>query len=577
MFPFIRLLNARRSLVVRQAFSLPDLAVVILVLAAILVVGQLSQSPVNSPAAALGYRVSLEFWGLPLLAARSTFRFVAGLALSFVFAVFFGTVAARVKSLEAFFVSLLDVLQSVPVLAFIAASATFFINAFPHSAFGLECLSIFAAFSSQAWNMGFSYYQSLKGQPRDLDEAVTVFRLDSRTRFFRLDLPSGAIGLVWNAMLSFGGGWFFVAYSESVTINDRTYVLPGLGSYLAEAVREKNVGALVAAILTMVAVLLTVDQLFWRPLVAWSERYRLDRTGNQAEPARSWFLDLLIDARLPKILVKWLGRFLARLPKVRRPQLPRRGFRLPVDPGTLTGIVMGLAIAFGSWQVFLFLRNQATMQDLVTLSGMAGLTFARVAVVVVISSLIWVPIGVTIGLNTQLAKRVMPFVLLLSAFPTNFVFPIVTWLFLTVHMNIDYGSTLLLMLGAQWYVLFNVIAGASAIPSDMREMARSTGLKGWNLWRSVYLPAVFPSWVAGAVTASGGAWNASIVCEYVKWGDDRVMRAHGLGSYITQMSEQGAQGRVLLGAAVMCVFVVVTNRLAWQRLSNLAETRYGMV
>lgn len=578
MFPFIRLLNARRAMVVRQAFSLPDLAVILMVLATILVVGQLSRTPVNSPAAALGYRVSLEYWGLPLLAARSTLRMVAGLILSFIFAVFFGTVAARVKSLEALFVSLLDVLQSVPVLAFIAASATFFINAFPHSAIGLECLSIFAAFSSQAWNMGFSYYQSLKGQPRDLTEAVTVFRLDRRTRFFRLDLPSGAIGLVWNAMMSFGGGWFFVAYSESVTINDQTYVLPGLGSYLAEAVRQKNVGALVASIVMMVIVLLAVDQLFWRPLVAWSERYRLDRTGGQGEPARSWFLDLLIDARLPKLVVRWWGRFLARLPRFTPPRLSaRRTVRLPVDPGTLTGVVMGLGMAFGAWQLFLFLRDQATWQDLMALSGMAALTFVRVAVVVVVSSLIWVPVGVMIGLNTQLAKRVMPVVLILSAFPTNFVFPIITSLFLAVRMDIDYGATLLLMLGAQWYVLFNVIAGASAIPSDMREMARSTGLKGWNLWRNVYLPAVFPSWVAGAVTASGGAWNASIVCEYVKWGEDRVLKAHGLGAFITQMSEHGAQGRVLLGAAVMCVFVVVTNRLAWQRLSNLAETRYGMV
>jgi len=577
VFPFIRLLNARRASVVRQAFSLPDVAVVLMVIAVILVVGQISRTPVNSPAAALTYRVSLDYWGLPLLAARSTLRMVIGLVFSFVFAVLFGTIAARVKALEGLFVSLLDVLQSVPVLAFIAASAGFFINLFPHSAFGLECMSVFAVFSSQAWNMGFSYYQSLKGQPRDLTEAVTVFRLDKWTRFFKLDLPSGAIGLVWNAMMSFGGGWFFVAYSESTTINDRTYILPGLGSYLAEAAHQRDVGALVASILTMVIVLVAVDQFFWRPLVAWTERYRLDRTATQAEPAQSWFLDLLVDARLPKFLVKWWASVVARMAR-RTPDIPvRRSVRLPLDAGTLTGIVMGLGIAFGVWQLVVFLRDTSSLKDLALLGGMATLTFVRVLVVVVVSSVVWVPVGVWIGLNTTLAKRVMPVVLILSAFPTIFVFPLITSIFLAARINIDYGSTLLLMLGAQWYVLFNVIAGASSIPSDMRDMARSIGLKGWGLWRRVYLPAVFPSWVAGAVTASGGAWNASIACEYVQWGNDRVLKAHGLGAYITEMSARGAQGNVLLGAAVMCVFVVVTNRLAWQRLSNLAETRYGMV
>ena len=327
----------------------------------------------------------------------------------------------------------------------------------------------------------------------------------------------------------------------------------------------------------MVILLLIVDQLFWRPLVAWSERFRMDKLTGAYEPNQSWFLDLLYDARLPKLATRLWVRNIARIPKrLKKDKVAKRqGLKLPIDAGLLIGIVLGVLIALACWKLVLFLQTTVTMQDLGEALGMTSLTFIRVACIVVLASLVWVPVGIFIGLNSKVAKRVMPVVLVLSAFPTNFVFPLVAFFFVRYHVAIDFGSVFLLTLGAQWYVLFNVIAGAASIPVDLRQMAEIMGLKGWSKWRQVYLPAIFPAWVAGAVTASGGAWNASIVCEYVQWGDS-VMKAHGIGAYIAEMSQTGHQGKVLFGAAVMCLFVVATNRLLWQRLSNLAETRYGM-
>jgi len=529
--------------------------------------------------------ISLNPINLPYYAARSTLRMFVALGLSVLFTLSYGYAAARNRYAERVLIPLLDILQSVPVLGFLSVTVTGFIALFPGSLLGLECASIFAIFTGQAWNMAFSFYNSLITLPKELSEAATVFRFSKWRRFIAVEVPASMIGLVWNGMMSFGGGWFFLAASEAISVLNRSYTLPGIGSYVAKAVAAKNVPALGWAGLTMVLVIILVDQLFWKPLVAWAEKFRMDRSASGVH-AQSWVLDLLRSAHLPRLLGAFLHRVRDRLaalmPWARRaaapPQetvAPRRKPALRLNGDVLFGVAMGAVLIAALYFGTLFVTKEVTPHEIGRAFGLGVLTLLRVAVLLVVATIIWTPLGVAIGFSPHLARIMQPVVQVMASFPANFVFPVATIVFLYTGFPINWGSILLMALGTQWYILFNVIAGAMAVPNDLREMATNMRLKGWPLWKKLILPAIFPALVTGAITASGGAWNASIVSEVVSWGD-KTLRAQGLGAYIADATGKGDWPRIVLGVSLMCVFVVAVNRLVWRRLYSLAETRYRL-
>jgi NitT/TauT family transport system permease protein len=523
--------------------------------------------------------VSLDSRYLPYYAVRSTLRMFLALGASLLFTLIYGYVAAKSRRAERVLIPLLDILQSVPVLGFLSITVTGFIALFPGSLLGLELASIFAIFTSQAWNMTFAFYQSLRTVPRELDETVTLYRLPRWQRFLRLEVPAATIGLLWNAMMSFGGGWFFVAASEAISVLNQSYTLPGIGSYVTTAVEAQDIHALLLALVTMTVVIILVDQLFWRPLVAWGDRFKLEHSA-AAEAPHSWVLDILRSARLPRLLAgvfapvrETLSNTCARLFPVRA---PRHAMSLDDrhDDRLYNAMLVLLAVGLGIWGVH-FILTEVGLGEIrqVLLMGLA--TFVRVAVLVALSTVLWVPLGVAIGFTPRLARLLQPVVQFLASFPANFLFPFATMAFITVGLSLNIGSIVLMALGAQWYILFNTIAGAMSIPNDLREMTRNLDVRGWHLWRSLILPGIFAAWVTGGITASGGAWNASIVSEIVVWGNTSLT-AYGLGAYIASATQAGDWPRIVLGVGCMCVFVVGLNRFFWRRLYRLAETKYRL-
>jgi NitT/TauT family transport system permease protein len=523
--------------------------------------------------------ISLDPANLPYYTARSTLRMFIALGCSFVFALVYGYAAARSRKAERLLIPLLDVLQSVPVLGFLSVTVTGFVALFRGSLLGLEAASIFAIFTAQAWNMTFAFYHSLRTLPRELDEASALYRLPRWQRFTRLEVPAAVIPLVWNAMMSFGGGWFFLAASESISVLNRTYTLPGIGSYVATAVQRQDLRALLAALVTMVVTILVIDQLFWRPLVAWADKFRLEQSAAAAAP-RSWVLTLLRTARLPR-LASQLGaparegidRVLSGLgPPPAASQAERSAGRWGdrLYNAVLIVVIAGLTV----WLVDYVVRGVGLGE--VWHAALLGLaTFTRVLILLVFSTVVWVPIGVAIGFNPRLARLAQPIVQLLASFPANFLFPFATLAFIRLGISLNWGSILLMALGAQWYILFNTIAGAQSIPNELREMAANMRLRGWHRWREVIIPGIFPAWVTGAITAAGGAWNASIVSEVVSWGNT-TLTATGLGAYVAQATATGDWPRIALGVGMMSIYVVGLNWLVWRRLYALAETRYRL-
>jgi NitT/TauT family transport system permease protein len=523
--------------------------------------------------------VSLDPRNLPYYAARSTLRMFVALGASLVFTLAYGYVAAHSRRAARVLVPLLDILQSVPVLGFLSVTVTGFLALFPGSLLGLEAASVFAIFTAQAWNMTFSFYHSLRTLPRELDEAAALYRLPRWQRFTRLEVPAAMIGLVWNAMMSFGGGWFFVAASEAISVLNQRYTLPGIGSYVATAVAAQDLGAMVPALLTMAVVIVTIDQLFWRPIVAWADKFRLEQSAAAVAP-RSWLLTLLRTARLPRLLGHALAPLgdavdgvLSRLTPVR----PRRD-AAPAGRrwGDLlyNGALLALTIVLLAYGLRFVLREVGLGEvGHVALLGLA--TLARVLVLLVFSTLVWTPVGVAIGFSPRLARLAQPIVQLLASFPANFLFPFATILFIRSGISLNWGGILLMSLGAQWYILFNTIAGAQSIPTELREMAASMSLRGWKLWRHLIIPGIFPAWVTGGITAAGGAWNASIVAEVVSWGST-TLTATGLGAYVARATGTGDWPRIVLGVGMMSVYVVGLNRLVWRRLYALAETTYRL-
>jgi NitT/TauT family transport system permease protein len=499
------------------------------------------------------------------------------LFFSFVFTLAYGYIAAHSRRAERVLIPLLDILQSVPVLGFLSITVTGFIALFKGSLLGLEAASIFAIFTSQVWNMTFSFYQSLRTVPRELEEAVTLYHLSGWERFIKLEVPSATIGLVWNAMMSFGGGWFFVAASEAISVLNQDYTLPGIGSYVAEAIAVKNLSALGWALLTIAIIIVLVDQLFWRPIIAWSDKFRLEQSQS-AESPESWVLDLLQTARIPRLVGQALtpvtdliNRILAKLTPqssgyVVEPVMETKSDRLY---NFILLLIVGGLVAVGLH----FILTTVGLGEVIKAFSLGLFTLLRVTILLILATLIWTPIGVAIGFNPKLARLLQPVVQFLASFPANFIFPFATLFFINFNIDINWGSILLMSLGAQWYILFNSIAGAQSIPSDLREMADDVGLTGWKKWRKLIIPGILSAWVTGGITASGGAWNASIVSEIVTWGST-TLAANGLGTYIAEATQVGDWARITLGVSMMSLYVVGLNRLFWRRLYELAESKY---
>jgi NitT/TauT family transport system permease protein len=522
--------------------------------------------------------VSLDPWNLPEYALRTTVRMFAALAVSLVFTFVYATVAAKSRRAEQILIPILDVLQSVPILGFISLTIVVFLSLAPGRVLGAEFAAIFAIFTSQAWNMTFSLYQSLRTLPEDLDEAARSFRFSSWMRFWRVEVPFAMPGLIWNMMMSMSGGWFFVVAAEAITVGSTTITLPGIGSYIALAIEQRNLAAVGWAILTMAVVIALYDQCLFRPLVAWADRFRFEQTPGDEAP-ESWFLTMLRRSGFVRAAtaplrraMRWTFRRPAQGENSQNPAV--RWLRSPWTDRAWAAVVGVLAV-YAAVRLVRFIGQSLVIDDVVTAFGLGFLTLIRVSVLIALASVLWVPIGVIVGLRPRLAQRIQPIAQFLAAFPANLLFPVAVFAIVHFGLNPDIWLSPLIVLGTQWYILFNVVAGASAFPSDLRDSAINLRVRGWLWWRKVVLPGVFPYYLTGAITASGGSWNASIVAEFVSWGDQRLV-ARGIGSYIAKATEAGDQPRIVLGIAVMSVLVILFNRALWRPLYRYAERRFRL-
>jgi len=520
--------------------------------------------------------ISLDPSFLPYYLLRTSLRMLAALFCSLLFSFVFAAIAARYRTAEKILIPALDVLQSIPVLGFLSISVTGFIALFPGNLLGVECAAIFAIFTSQAWNMAFSLYQSLRTVPSELSEAARIFQLSSWQRFWRLELPFALPALLWNMMMSMSGGWFFVVASEAISVSNQDIKLPGIGSYIAQAIAEQNLTAIGWAILAMLFGIMLYDQLLFRPLLAWANKFKFEETQGD-DGQQSWLLTWIRRTDLLQPLFDRLFAFMERgLLYFRKTHdgtsiqaQPKQ--RTPWAERSVDAVLTALAL-IASWKIIVFIHTEVGWGEFLRVFGLGCLTMLRVVVLIVLASLFWVPIGVKIGMNPRLAEKVQPIAQFLAAFPANLMFPLVVLLLVHFRLNPNIWLSPLMVFGTQWYILFNVIAGASTIPTELRFAAANLGLSRWLKWKRFLLPAVFPSFVTGAITASGGSWNASIVAEYVNWGDT-TLTAAGLGSYIAKMTAQGDFPRIALGIGVMCVFVMGFNRFVWRKLYELAEER----
>jgi NitT/TauT family transport system permease protein len=520
---------------------------------------------------------SLNPANLPEYAARTTLRMLIAMALSLLFTFTYATLAAKNKRAERLLVPLLDILQSVPILGFISVTVVFFMALAPGRVLGAEFAAIFAIFTSQAWNMAFSFYQSLRTVPTELVEASRNLRLSPWMSFWRLDVPFAMPQLIWNMMMSMSGSWFFVVASEAISVGNTTITLPGVGSYIALAIEHRDLVAVAWAIGTMLIVIFIYDQLLFRPLVAWADRFRFEQEAGGIPP-QSWVFDVLRRSGLVDRMTRPFGSLWRRLLQVRWPERaapvkrePRRK-QHPWITFQWTVVLVALA-AVALWQVAHFVVADITPADIVTVVLLGFATLARVVVLIALASVIWVPIGVWVGTRPYAANVVQPVAQFLAAFPANLLFPIAVSLIVALRLDPDIWLSPLMILGTQWYILFNVVAGAMAIPYELRAAGANFRVRGWLWWRRIAIPAVMPYYVTGAITASGGSWNASIVAEVASWGDVKL-EAKGLGAYIARETEAGDFHRIVLGIAVMSLFVVIINRLFWRPLYHYAERKF---
>jgi NitT/TauT family transport system permease protein len=562
-----------------RAFTRWDAIAILLVLGLLVFLAQASGDLLEPLSELQTTPLSLAPAHLPEYAARTTLRMLVALCFSLLFTFTYATLAAKNKRAELLLVPLLDILQSVPILGFVSVTIVFFMSLAPGRVLGAEFAAIFAIFTSQAWNMAFSFYQSLRTVPSELVEAARVFRLSAWMRFWRVEAPFAMPQLIWNMMMSMSGSWFFVVASEAISVGNTTVLLPGMGSYIALAIERKSLAAVGLAIGTMFVVILIYDLVLFRPLVTWADRFRFEQQASVAPPS-SWVLSVLRRSGIIAALVRpgaviWRRSF----------QWPLLGAGHDVSPAhsqhrrriadlSWTAVIV-IVTAVALWRIGRFVIAGLSPADIGRAFALGLATLARIVILITIASLIWVPIGVWVGTRPRATRVVQPIAQFLAAFPANLLFPIVVSAIVAFRLNPDIWLSPLMILGTQWYILFNVIAGAAAIPSELRDCCTNLQVHGWLWWRTTALPAVFPYYVTGAITASGGSWNASIVAEVASWGD-RHLEAYGLGAYIATATQAGDFHRIVLGIAVMSLFVVLINRTLWRPLYGYAERNFRL-
>ena len=535
-----------------------------------------------APLAAAQQPLDQHLASLPYYAGRTVLRMWIAFALSLAFALTTGYAAARNRRARSILLPLLDVLQSVPVLGFLSATAPIFLRVFPQSLLGMECASIFAIFTGQTWNLCFAFYQSLRSLPPDLEEATRICHLNAWQRFSILELPAATHSLVWNAMLSFGGGWFFVVQSEALTVFQKPIHLPGLGSLMAKALENADTPKALQTIVTMMLVIFATDQLIWRPLMDWSDKFKLEFSTGKTTP-RSAIYRLLQASQLPEWFQVWTAKHSSRWHWMGG----SKRWVKPLAPVARKAVgwlcrIGGICLAAALFLTALknipalvpSILREIQMLDMPVLLRSSVWTLLRVLGMTALASAVWVPVAIILSQSQRAIHVLQPLFEMAASFPVNMTFPFLVGFFVSHHVPMHWGCILLLALGPQWYLLFNVAGGAASIPADLLEAARCYGLRGSNRWKFLLLPAVFPAWVTGACTAAGAAWNASIVAEVATWGNT-TLRAEGLGSLIAEATQTNNGGLLAAGIAVMALLVVLMNKLLWRPLYGLAERRFG--
>ena len=520
---------------------------------------------------------------LPLYAFYSTARIFIAYILSLTFAILYGYIAAYNKRVEALMIATLDILQSIPVLSFLPGVMLAMMSLFPSRQLGIEMGAILLIFTGEVWNMAFSFYSSLKSIPRELREACTINRFSRIQRLFQLELPYATIGLVWNSMVSVASGWFFLIVCEMFPVGSRNFRLPGLGSYLQTAASNGDTQALLYGLVTMILIIVLTDQLLWRPLIAWSDKFKFENVES-ADRIQSPILHIirnsnvigLLHRRTFEPISEGMYRFIAQRHErhIGKKVTPRKSRRSVTVLITLLSIVALGAVLTAAFHASLLLR-QIHRHELLGLLEGAAATFLRVNVSLLLASLWTIPVGVAIGFNPRIAHITQPLAQIAASFPATALFPVILLALMRLGLGLGVGSIALMMLGTQWYILFNVIAGAMAIPSDLKEVSSLFQFTSLQRWATVILPGIFPFLITGLVTASGGAWNASIVAEYFQLKDQTLMTP-GLGAQISAASNRGDFPTLLLATIIMALMVVTINRLVWRPLYHLAETKYRL-
>lgn len=523
--------------------------------------------------------ISLDPKHLPLYAARTVLRMFIALLCALIFTFIFGAMAAKSKRAERIIIPIIDIMQSLPVLSFLSITVPTFIAIFRGSMLGPECAAIFAIFTSQVWNITLSFYQSVSTIPKDLREVAKVFKLSTWRRFWRIEVPFAMPGLLWNMMMSMSGSWFFVTASEAISVANQKITLPGMGSYIALAIDHADKTAIIYAILTMFLVIIVYDQFLFRPLVYWVEKFKFEQVLD-VKPSRSWVINIFQRTKLLRQsgrIISFISDVIINLrilnPKTNYFAPPQANKSLQKSLIIFANIFIYGAIFMAIATIGYFLLHYVNFNDIRHALWLGLLTGIRVMLLIVLCSFIWVPIGVWIGLKPRVAEVAQPIVQFFAAFPANLLFPIVTVLILKYKLNVNIWVSPLMVLGTQWYILFNVIAGASNLPEDLRLVAKNFGVKGWLWWKRLVLPGIFPGFITGAITAAGGAWNASIVAEVITWGETKLP-ATGLGSYITHYSNLGDFSHVALGTIIMSFYVLAVNRLVWRPLYNITIEKF---
>jgi NitT/TauT family transport system permease protein len=526
-----------------------------------------------------GAEISLHPSALPKYAMYSILRIALAYALSLSFGVAYGYIAAYHRGAEQFMIPLLDILQSIPVLSFLPGVMLSMVALFPSRQLGIELGSILLIFTGQAWNMAFSFYSSVKSIPREMQEVAQVYRWNWWQRFVEMELPYAAIGLVWNSMMSVAGGWFFLIACEMFVLGDRDLRLPGLGSYLETAANAGNTQAIAWGLSVMIGVIVLMDQIIWRPVIAWAEKFKFEQVEASVSP-RSPVLDLLRRSRiLPLIAAASVGPARERLGLYfARKHSSDAQTRLSsetikwITRVMFGALVAGIACALVKISILL---AALTGPELRSIFWGAGATLVRVDVTLVLAGLWTIPVGVIVGLNPKLSAIVQPIAQVAASVPATALFPIILLMLIRLGGGLGIGSIMLLLLGTQWYLLFNVIAGAVAIPTDLKEVCKIFRFGRWERWRRLLLPSIFPYLITGFVTASGGAWNASIVAEYFRF-RGQTFSTPGLGAVISRATENGNFPVLLASTVLMAAIVVTINRLVWRRLYRLAATKFKM-